>query len=273
MGKTDFTNDKVLSAEYLHLRQEHVHDGADENTSAPKVDLADHIGWGNHGKLEVTQDTNSLGAGDGHEITHTQTGGGAGQVSRFITDQLKSSLGVLLMGARGRIEQVVNSTLDLEFTDTNGAPIVTRLVAGALKVTNTALPPGASSIDTLVGRNHCKLVANIVFRRTLGAWVLTVGATSINVAAATLVTLDGNTYVQIDATNFFGVSSVSHNCTLPHDESVQPDYDTAPHLDVYVQTNIGTPKVGYVAIKNGSNFYLDEAAADDTIFQLHLNMW
>lgn len=58
MAKTDFQTGTVVTAEFLNAIFEHVHDGADEDGSAPKVDLADHIDWGDNGQMEVTDDGN-----------------------------------------------------------------------------------------------------------------------------------------------------------------------------------------------------------------------
>jgi len=68
---------------------EHVHDGGTEPESVAKVDLTDHVDYGDFGEIEVTQDNNNLGArAVVHEITHRFIGSEPSGVARFITDQL-----------------------------------------------------------------------------------------------------------------------------------------------------------------------------------------
>jgi len=80
--------------------ENHVHDGGATDNSAPKVDLADHIGYGANGKLEVTVDT--LG---NHEITHTHNEGGG--LSQFVADYVKAEFDVLTSKIRPRTSDTV----------------------------------------------------------------------------------------------------------------------------------------------------------------------
>jgi hypothetical protein len=58
MAKTTFVDGvTVVSADFLNATQEHVHDGADADGSAPKVNLFDHVDWGDHAEVVLTEDT------------------------------------------------------------------------------------------------------------------------------------------------------------------------------------------------------------------------
>ena len=72
----------------------HVHDGVDQDGSAPKVDLTDHVDYGTNGDLAVTldgPDTNNNNTLT-HEITHSS---GTGAVARFVAGVLTATTKVV----------------------------------------------------------------------------------------------------------------------------------------------------------------------------------
>lgn len=95
MAKTDFTDGETpvtaawLDSHYV-TNGGHVHDGGSEDGHAPKIDLQNHVDWGDNGEMAVTEDVNSLGAGEGHVVTHRHTGGGSGMVAKFVSDVLEA---------------------------------------------------------------------------------------------------------------------------------------------------------------------------------------
>lgn len=83
MPKTTFTDGvTAVAAAFLNKIFSHVHDGADEDGSAAKVDFSDHIDYGDQGQLSVTNDDAGL-----HEITHS----GSALFKRFVTGVLSAN--------------------------------------------------------------------------------------------------------------------------------------------------------------------------------------
>lgn len=83
MAKTNFVDGTTaVVAAWLNAVFTHVHDGADEDGSAPKVDLREHIDHGPGGYL-----THQAG-GDYHRINHDLEAGGDYDATEFTTDRL-----------------------------------------------------------------------------------------------------------------------------------------------------------------------------------------
>ena len=124
MTKTNFIDGiTAVSADWLNRHfgnGGHVHDGLDEDGHAPKVDLEDHIEYGDWGALSVTVDTEAL-----HEITHepiSPTGIAQFAVGRLATNTLRSRSGNTVFiegdgGAAGTLSVNVAQAVRLQLND------------------------------------------------------------------------------------------------------------------------------------------------------------
>jgi hypothetical protein len=184
MPKPDFTVDPVVSAEWLNAQQEHVHDGADDIGSAPKI-RPEHMQWGDNGNIILTDDPADSGVGPYHNIGHISTG--AGVLSRFTSNILRANANKIQMGARVLLESVIGTLIDLELKDEDGTPLLTRVVADALRVRSSTLPPGASAVDTLVGANLVKAAGSILLSTGGSSPVFVIASNSHNIASVTRV--------------------------------------------------------------------------------------
>lgn len=126
MAKTNFVDGTTaVVAEWLNKVFTHVHDGADEDGSAPKVDLRDHIDYGPGGFLQ-----HAVGS-DYHRINHTRENGGPYVGTQFSTDRLI---------ARDYVEAPQGTIDSLE---------ASWLVAGAADFTLRLLNPASAGLSPL----------------------------------------------------------------------------------------------------------------------------
>lgn len=130
MPKTNFVDGTTaVVAEWLNKVFTHVHDGADEDGSAPKIDLQDHIDYGPGGFLQHAVGT------DYHRINHTLEGGGPYTGTQFSTDRLI---------ARDYVEAPQGTIDSLE---------ASWLVAGAADYTLRLLNPASAGLSPLRAYN------------------------------------------------------------------------------------------------------------------------
>lgn len=256
----------VVGPEWFQGVQDHVHDGDETlNGHNTKIDPSGHIAWGDNGHLTVTEDTNSLGAGFGHEVTHEHIGGGANQVARWTSDQLKAKAGQLFMGARGLLEALaddVATLVDVEFKDQDGtAPV--RGVMDVLKLNSATLPGGASAIDTLCKANLPKMVAKIRVEESGGVWTYSIRSGSYNFAAVRMVTVNSLgtdvRMIEIDADTHFGATAAIANVGFYRtatDEDFSKMFLAKVDLDAYT-----SPTVARIVIMDGTSPFDLNAAA------------
>lgn len=135
-----FFNLVYLWLEWLDYRGEnHAHDGGSDPESVAKVDLKNHVDWGDNGEMEVTQDDSGR-----HQITHRHS---SGNLAEFITDRLSASGSVQTNVLRGDTHTVTPKVLVpisagsldvMDLTSTELAPI---------NAANTAKAWGAWTVD------------------------------------------------------------------------------------------------------------------------------
>ncbi|RAL23042.1 hypothetical protein DL240_09150 [Lujinxingia litoralis] len=87
----------------------HVHDGGSGELSAPKVNLKEHINWGEGGEFKVTLDRDSIDRV--HEITHRCTDINPSSFTRFISDEIQTK-NIGLISNMSKVVDIYASDID-----------------------------------------------------------------------------------------------------------------------------------------------------------------
>lgn len=273
MPKTDFVNgDTVVTAEWLDAIQEHVHDGADVDGSAPKVSVPNHLDWGDEGYLQPSE----VG-GTSHLIEHKSD---TGAITEYRDERITAKTQLRIGGPGGnegyisRVASAGDTHIARHLHDPDSDALARQWQSGSFAPLDDEPPPSSAlkHHEGLFKGNLPKLVARIRVKGDgAGAWLYTVQSGSYNVGAVREVTVGSTKLIEIDAVDDFAPVAAAKNVGFFRNGGT-PDFTKlyTAHVDIDAYT---APKVARVAILHGATLVLDNAPISTEEFDLGIALW